>query len=65
MVRKEHRMNTTRIVTLVAATIITAAESLIFFWLLAPARVDAVTPAQTAPSEDSVPVVVVTARHHL
>jgi hypothetical protein len=57
-------MNTTRIVTLVAATIITAAESLIFFCLLAPTRVEAVTSARTAPTQDTVPVIVVTARRN-
>jgi hypothetical protein len=50
-------MNTTRLVTLVAATIITAAESLLFLWVLAPARVEATPVVGT----EAIPVIVVTA----
>ena len=54
-------MNATRLVTLVAATIITAAESLLFLWALAPARVEATPVARTA-SGEVLSVIVVTAR---
>jgi hypothetical protein len=56
-------MNTRRLVTLVAATMITAAESLLFVWLLAPAPVEATATASTSPYE-ALPVVVVTAPRH-
>lgn len=53
-------MNTRRLATLVAATIITAAESLLFLWVLAPVRVEAATVATTA-SRATMPLIVVTA----
>jgi Flp pilus assembly protein CpaB len=56
-------MNTTRLVTLVAATMITVAESLLFLWLLAPAPVEA-TAAASTPSDEVIPVIVVTAHRH-
>lgn len=52
-------MNTTRLVSLVAATIITVVESLLFLWVLAPARVEATAVARTA-SDKAMPEIVIT-----
>ena len=53
-------MNTTRLISLIAATMITAAQGALFLWVLAPARVEA-TPVASTASAEMLPVIVVTA----
>jgi hypothetical protein len=53
-------MNTARLVSFLAAVLITAAQWTAPFWLLAPTRADA-TPLATAAPYNALPVIVVTA----
>jgi hypothetical protein len=53
-------MNTARLVNLLAALLITAAQWTALFWLLAPTQVEATPVATTAP-DNAIPVIVVTA----
>jgi hypothetical protein len=56
-------MNTTRLVSLVAATLITVAQWTPLLWLVEPAAAEA-APVASAASDDAMPLIVVTAHRH-